>query len=104
MKMSDNTNNFIDANKVAILQELRGGISSLQQLISETLPHTLKENEEPVPPNISEIYIDMGLSMGYIVGLFNELQTLEFGVDDDDEKRQVGFAAMINNQENIGRK
>jgi len=102
--MSDTTNNFIDTNKVAILQELRSGIASLQQLISETLPESLKENEESVPPNISEIYIDMGLNMGYIVGLFNELQTLEFGVNDDDDDRQVGFAAMINNQENIGRK
>lgn len=95
---------FIESNKVAILQELRGGISSLQSLISEQLPQILNDNGDSIPPNVSETYVEMGLAMGYIVGLFNELQTLEFGIDDNDEDRQVGFAAMIDRQEQNGKK
>lgn len=95
------TKSFIEENKVAVLQELRGSISALQSLISEKLPETLRENEQIIPPDLNEVYVDMGLSMGYIVALFNELQTLEFGIDNEDGQEQaIGFAAMLNESEN----
>lgn len=92
--------NFIEKNKLAIMQELRGGIGTLQSLISEKLPEVLQENEEPIPPQVTETYMDMSLSIGYIVGLFNELQTLEFGIEESQPQNPIGFGALLNNKEN----
>ena len=94
--MADNTTEqvFIEKNKTAILQELRGGIGSLQSIISEKLPSSFLENEESINPVMTEAYMELSMVMGYVVGLFNELQSLEFGIEDE-QPNPIGFAAIL---------
>lgn len=95
----NNEKAFIEKNKTAILQEMRGSIGSLQSIISEKLPSVLIEYEESVNPLLTETYMELSMVMGYIVGLFNELQSLEFGIEDDDQANPIGFAAILNEKE-----
>lgn len=98
--MAENNNdNFVEKNKTAILQELRGSIGSLHNIISDTLPTALQE-EEKVSPPMTATYIELSMMMGYVVGLFNELQTLEFGIEDDSSTpNPIGFAALLDDKE-----
>lgn len=82
---------FIERNKIALLQEMGASLNALQSLIEESISSDLDLSA------LKNILTGISFHSGVVIAHFNQLYTFTTG--DFQEESEIGFKSMIAEKE-----
>ena len=92
------TDEMIDKNKEALLQEIGGGISESVEALSAVITTSTETPEDKIEVLYSSLMM-LSQNLGYMAACYNQLMIFQNGSLPDTGDKSIGFKAMADDIE-----